>query len=129
MNTKWVLTASALFLAVIGIGLTFLPKEIAGLMGLESIKFFPLVLQLAGSLYFSFAMINWMAKGSIIGGIYNKPIALGNFTHFFIGALALLKFWMNVGGLPQSVEILTVLYALFAILFGLIVFKHPAGNS
>src|ERR1700744_1671498 len=84
MNTKLIMTASALFLAVLGISLTFLPREIAGVTGISSAKTFQLMLQIMGALYFSFAMINWMAKGAIIGGIYNKPLAIGNFTHLFI---------------------------------------------
>ena len=32
-----------------------------------------------------------MAKESLIGGIYNRPIAIGNFMHFAVGAMALIK--------------------------------------
>ena len=83
------------------------------------------MLQIMGALYFSFAMINWMAKGAIIGGIYNKPLAIGNFTHFFIGALALIKAAANNPSLPAGVYLLTGLYAVFALLFGLIAFRDP----
>jgi len=31
-------------------------------------------MQIIGSFYFAFAILNWMSKGSIIGGIYNRPI-------------------------------------------------------
>jgi hypothetical protein len=40
-------------------------------------------------------MLNWMAKGTIIGGIYNRPIAIANLTHFLIGGLALAKLAFN----------------------------------
>ena len=125
MNTKLIMTASALFLAVLGISLTFLPREIAGVTGISSAKTFQLMLQIMGALYFSFAMINWMAKGAIIGGIYNKPLAIGNFTHFFIGALDLIKAAANNPSLPAGVYLLTGLYAVFALLFGLIAFRDP----
>jgi len=68
-------------------------------------------------------MLNWMAKGAIIGGIYNKPIAIANFTHFVIGALALLKAMSNPP--PYFIVPLAVVYSIFAILFGVIFFKHP----
>jgi hypothetical protein len=125
MNTKLIMTASALFLAVLGISLTFLPREIADQTGICSAKSFQLVLQITGALYFSFAMVNWMAKGAIIGGIYNKPIAIGNFTHFFIGALALIKAAANTSNLPAGVYLLTGPYAVFALLFGLVAFRDP----
>ncbi|MFC5539933.1 hypothetical protein ACFPQ1_36885 [Rhodocytophaga aerolata] len=58
------------------------------------------------------------------GGIYGKPITLGNFTHFAIGTLALLKWVMQ--GTPSIVWLaITLLYLLFAIVFGYILFTHP----
>ena len=67
-TTKLIMILSAVFLAVIGISLTFLPAEIAGITGITPDKTFTVILQLLGALYFSFAMLNWMAKGTIIGG-------------------------------------------------------------
>jgi len=46
---------------------------------------------LLGALYVDFAMLNWMVKGSLIGNIYNRPVAVANFTHFLVGGLALAK--------------------------------------
>ncbi len=87
MNTKLIMTLSALFLALTGLTLTFLPEEIIDLAGAPSSKTFLLILQILGALYFGFALLNWMAKGSTIGGVYNRPISIANFTHFLIGGL------------------------------------------
>jgi hypothetical protein len=129
MNTKLIMILSSVFLAVIGISLTFLPNEIADLTGLGSSKTLHLMLQILGALYFAFAMLNWMAKGSIIGGIYNKPIAIANFTHFFIGSLALIKTLMNSHDLPFEVWILAGIYSVFAVLFWMIFSRHPVGDK
>jgi len=129
MNTKLVMITSALFLGAIGIGLTFAPQEIAGLGSITCTKGLLLIMQLMGALYFSFAMLNWMAKGTIIGGIYNKPVAIGNFTHFFIGALALLKVILHNFNLPSVVYVLGGIYIIFAILFGIIFFRHPGQSE
>src|SRR6201985_830012 len=94
-TTKLIMTLSAVFLAVIGISLTFLPAEIGGITGIAPDKTFTVILQLLGALYFSFAMLNWMAKGTLIGGIYGKPVSIANLTHFVIGALALTKLLLN----------------------------------
>ena len=69
-------------------------------------------------------MTNWMAKTVLIGGIYARPLAIGNFAHFLVGALALLKYAFTV---PDSwlVWALTVVYSLLAILFALVFFTHP----
>lgn len=129
MNTKLMMSLSTVTLAVIGISLTFLPNEIAEQFGLNTTKGFQLILQLLGALYFSFAMLNWMAKGSIIGGIYNRPIAVANLTHFMIGALALTKGLMNNQGLPYIIWILAGIYILFALVFALILFRDPISDK
>lgn len=123
------MAASALFMAAIGISLTFLPKEISNMIGAGYISNIPIALQLSGALYFAFAMLNWMAKGAIIGGIYNKPIATANLTHFFIGALALIKALLNNHTLPYGSWILAGIYSVFAICFGLIFYRHPGSDK
>jgi len=31
-----------------------------------------------------FSILNWMSKASLIGGIYNKPLLIGNLLHFLL---------------------------------------------
>ena len=57
-------------------------------------------------------MLNWMAKGTLIGGIYNKPIAIGNFTHFTIGGLALIKIITEINAHTEIIIFLTVFYVI-----------------
>jgi len=123
------MTISALFLGVIGISLTFLPNEISVYIGISSTKSFQLVLQILGALFFGFAMLNWMIKDGIIGGIYNRPAVIANFSHFFIGALALIREVFAPNGLPYIFWVLTVAYSVFALLFGLILFRNPIGGE
>jgi len=129
MNTKLIMALSAIFLALIGVSLTFLPGEIAVLTGLGASKALLLLLQILGALYFSMAMLNWMAKGSIIGGIYNRPIALANLTHFLIVEIYLVKALMNNHSLPFEVWLAGGVYAVFAVLFWMIFSTHPAPNK
>ncbi|MGY4537427.1 hypothetical protein ACVW0P_001846 [Mucilaginibacter sp. UYNi724] len=128
MNTKPIMMASAIFLAFIGVAFTFMPQEIATYTGMGFSKLYQLQLQILGALFFGFAMLNWMAKGAIIGGIYNKPIAVANFAHFFIGGPALVKAIISNIHLHYIVWIVTIFYAIFAILFGTIFSKHPSNT-
>jgi len=123
------MTFSALFLALTGVSFTFFPIEIANHIGLGSAKSAQLVVQISGALYFGFAMLNWMAKGSIIGGIYSKPLVIANLSHFFIGGLALIKGLAsnNIDRSPGFM-IFAGIYSIFAILFGILFVRHP-GNS
>jgi len=125
LNTKTVLTVSAIFLGLFGIGLSFLPNEIVMYLNIEADPVLPLLIQLMGSLYLGFGIMNWMVKGSLIGGIYNKPIAIGNFMHFGVGAITLGK---NVFGIKVYTEFiisLTVIYAVFALSFAYIFMTNP----
>ncbi len=126
--TKLIMILSAIFLAVIGISLTFLPAEVGSLTGITPDKTFTVILQLLGALYFSFALLNWMAKGTIIGGIYNKPVSIANLTHFVIGGLALIKLLLSNHDLPYPIWILAGIYTVFAVLFGVIFSKNPVAD-
>ena len=128
MNTKLIMSISAAFLAVAGISMTFFPNEIANHIGLATAKTSKLVIPILGALYFGFGMLNWMAKGSIVGGIYNKPLVIANLSPFAIGCLALIKGLASSGNQYLAVLILTSVYTIFAVLFGILFVRHP-GNS
>lgn len=70
-------------------------------------------------------MLNWMMKNSVIGGIYNRPVAIANYTHFFIGVLALGKGLFNAHGLPVMFWGLAVVYLIFTVLYGFIFYRNP----
>jgi hypothetical protein len=112
---------SAIFLGGLGIILTFLPQEISNYLFIKQ----PIIFQLLGALYFGFAMINWTAKANLIGGIYGRPVAIGNFSHFAIGGLALIKPILSGTLYGNLWVIITIVYLVFGILFGYIFFNHP----
>lgn len=116
---------SALLLALIGLAFTFFGAELAVFTGTGLSVTFQLFLQIMGALFFGFAMLNWMAKANVMGGIYNRPIAIANFAHFFIGGMALAKTVVQHPGVSYAVWALAILYALFALLFGVILFRNP----
>ncbi|HYH08775.1 MAG TPA: hypothetical protein VEK11_17105 [Thermoanaerobaculia bacterium] len=120
MNTKLLLTASAVVMGAAGIAGTFAPAEIANALQFGS----PVVLQLLAALLFAFAMVNWMARGSLIGGIYNRPVAVGNLTHFLIGGLALIKI-VAAGERRVAFLVATAIYIVFALGFAAVLFRSP----
>lgn len=128
MSSRFLMIASAAFLALLGLLLSFAPAEALAFMGQSANGLLPVLLQLAGALYLAFALMNWTAKGSVFGGIYGRAIVLGNFMHFTMGALALLKAAINPG-FSAWPWVLTVLYAAFALLFGRLLFRHPAAAT
>ena len=125
MPTKLMMTFSACLLAAVGIALTFLPEEISAFLDPQASTLLALVLQMLGALYLALAMLNYMTKGNLIGGIYNRPICIANFTHFFVGGLALIKMLMRHPELPAGLWIAAGAYAAFGLWFGLKLFSHP----
>lgn len=124
MKTKWLMSASAVGMGVIGLAATFLPQEIAARVGVGGAGPVILLLQVAGGLYLGFAILNWFARDMAIGGIYNRPIVAGNLLHCTVVGLALAK---SVAGGERQVGLvaLTVAYGLFAAWFGRTLLHSP----
>lgn len=124
MNSRILMIASAAVMAAIGLVLSFAPEETLVFSGQAASGALPLLLQLAGALYLGFAVMNWTAKGMVLGGIYGRAVVLGNFLHFTMGALALLKAAISgtSGAVPWGI---TCVYAVFAVLFGRLLFGQP----
>ena len=122
MNTKLLMSASAIVMGITGIALSFIPQELVIFFKVADANI--IVLQLLGGLYFGFAMLNWTAKANLTGGIYSRPVAIGNLSHFTIGGLALLKFaTRNIT--TTYIWIAVILYLLFAVLFGFVFYTNP----
>jgi len=82
MNTKILMIASSLFLLIFGLALTFIPEEITEYLNAGTNQTSVLLLQILGSLYLGFGMLNWMTKNNLIGGIYSRPLVIGNLAIF-----------------------------------------------
>ena len=119
------MTSSAIVLGLFGLTLLFIPDEIMIYLNLESNRIVLIAFQLLGAFYFAFAMLNWMSKASLIGGIYNRPITIANLTHFLIGGLALIKGFISNSNWPMLLLVVTSVYSVYAIFFGVIFFRHP----
>lgn len=121
MNTKILLVSCATCLGFLGLAATFLPEEILSLIDIGPSIAATLLVQVLGSLYLAFAMLNWMVRENVIGGIYGRPVSVANLIHFSIAALSLIK------KSPGSTILLvvTIAYSTFALLFGILIYRHP----
>ena len=116
MTTKTLMTVTSLALGLAGVLALFLPHELLAVLAVPLTNPLPVLVQLLGVLYLAFALTNWTAKDSAIGGVYARPVSLGNFAHFTIGALTLAKYQLTEG-LNVPLLIAFLVYALFAIVF------------
>jgi len=124
LHTKALMLSSAIFMAALGLLTTFSPESFLAPAPAATQKIALLLIQAAGALYLGFAMLNWMAKDNLIGGIYSRPVALGNLLHFFAVAMALLRLVTHTHATP-AILVATAIYVVFAIWFGLVVFTNP----
>lgn len=127
MRSKLLMVVSSIVMGIAGIAAIFAPAELLSSLGLADIAP-PVLVQLLGALYFAFAITNWTARHNPIGGIYSRPLALGNFAHFMIGTLVLIR---PAIALPKAPLVIAfAVYLVFALLFGALLFgQGPVGKS
>lgn len=89
--SRVLLTGSAAVLALLGLAGSFLPAELLGWLGATPAPALLLVVQLLGALALGFAALDWMSRHATAGGLYGRPLVVGNLLHFTSGALAALK--------------------------------------
>ena len=125
MSSRLLLSVSAVVMGAAGMIGSFLPHELLKFLGVAPSGILPVMVQVLAALLFAFAMVNWTARGSLIGGIYNRPVAIGNLTHFVVGALAIVKAAFAGGTHAQILAIAAVVYAIFAVAFAMLFFRSP----
>ena len=123
MHTRVLMIASAALMAVIGFAASFKPQAVLGLHGTVPDNATVLFVQMAGAVYLGFAMLNWAARGILIGGIYARPVALGNFLHFTMVAITLIQAAIAFGAVELAIS--AGVFSVFSIWFGLVLFKPP----
>lgn len=126
--SRVLMSISAAVLAAVGLAGSFLPRESLRWLGSPPSVPLELMLQVLGALSLGFAMLDWMARHTVIGGIYGRPVVVGNLLHFASGALALAK------GLLRAPEArllwpLALVYAALALGFAVAMFRHPARRT
>lgn len=125
MNTKLIMSIVAIVIGAVGIFLSFAPDILLGYLHMDLNATNLLMIQIIGALYVGFAMLNWMAKGMMIGGIYSRPLVVANFAHFLIGGLALIKGLMSNPTLPIFLWVVVGVYVIFAVVFARFMFRNP----
>lgn len=123
MHTRYLMILSAALMAIIGIAFSFMPQEVLGVHGSAPDTATVMLVQMAGAAYLGFAMLNWTARGILIGGVYAKPVALGNALHFMMVAIMLVKAAFTFGAVPLMIS--AAVFSTFAVWFGYVLFRPP----
>ena len=118
------MTVSALFLGLLGLAGSFAPEEILRAAGIPPAGSLKVVVQVMGALYLGFAMLDWMVRDSRIGGIFNRPVLVGNLLHFGSAAIAMTKAVIDDPA-ARHLWLPTLLYALLAVAFAAVMVRPP----
>lgn len=124
MPTKLILSIAALVLGLPGLFLLFAPDVALATCGSTPDPAAELFTQIAGGFAGAFGITNWMARGTAIGGIYGRPLLMGNLCAFFTTGLSLLKAPDPLAGHPVVIAMAVVLL-LCGAAFGRSLFTHP----
>ncbi|RDW15135.1 multidrug DMT transporter permease [Oceanobacillus chungangensis] len=127
MKTNWLLSSSAVVMGFFGLVGTFLPEEISNILGISPLPITKVLIQIIGGLYLGFAMLNWFTRSARIGGIYNRPVVLGNLIHFIVVFFALIRQLMEQFNF--IFVILTFIYFGFAVWFTFFMRSNPVTNN
>ena len=121
MTGSLIARASAILLTAGGVALLFAPEEIVALLaGSDELPMTALLGQLLAAAWLGLAALNWLTRGSVLGGIYGRPIVLANASLYFISAMVLLD-----APKGAAVWIGFVLAAAMAAAYGALLFRGP----
>jgi hypothetical protein len=123
MSSRLLMTLSAIFLAAMGFLTSFMPYEVLRMHGSTPDGPTVLLIEMMGALYLGFAVLNWTARGVLIGGIYARPLALGNFLHFAMVTVMLSREAIEHRVVPLAIS--AFVFAVFATWFGVVLFTTP----
>ena len=100
---------------ITGLLLIFIPADLLGWADGSAGATATMLTSLLGAALFGIGMLNYLGRSAIYGGIYGKPILMGNLVFHTVAAINLVKFaWESGGMLALSTAIAGGCYTLFA---------------
>lgn len=120
MPGRTILTASAVLLFLIGAAALFAPEEAGTILFGGASPGQAIAFQLAAAGLLGFAVMNWMSRRNRIGGIYARPLGLGNLRLFAVDSLSIGRGAAS-GALPTAALALAALLGLAALAFAWLV--------
>ncbi len=125
MPVNRLLVATSVVYAVVGLALLFAGDDI---VGRASTGVPPIALWMAGLLggaVVSLALLNWIQRHTMIGGIYGRPLLFTNLLFLSNCTFSALRLWRAHGDVVYGVT--CVVSAILFAAFGRLLFTNPAG--
>lgn len=116
--------ASAILLLLGGVALLFAPDIILPYLIPDLPPAGAWLGQLLAAAWLALAILNWLSRSVLLGGIYGRPVVLSNGAFYFIAAMVLLDA-VTRRGTPKTLWFLIIPIALFAGIYGWLLFRGP----
>lgn len=124
MLSSLISRASAALLALGGLALLFAPDAILPQLAPGFSPADRWLAQLLAAAWLALASLNWLNRSMLLGGIYARPVVVANAVWYFVAATVLLKA-ATIRSLPGAFWIIAAPIALFAIVYGWLLFRGP----
>lgn len=113
--------AAAIYFAA-ALLLLFGPDELLAAAGSVPNPLGSVLLQLVAAALLGFAMLNWMQRFTVTGGIYGRPLVIANLAHAMTAALSLAHFAQR-GARAMPILVALTTYGALALAFGWAFFR------
>ena len=124
MSSTLISRASAALLFAGGLGLLFAPDAILPRL----IPGYPTsglwFGQLLGAAWLALAVLNWLSRASLLGGIYGRPVVGPNAAFYFIATMVLIKA-ASAQTMPAWIWIVMFPVVLMAGVYAWLLFRGP----
>lgn len=119
------MVSSAVVLGVFGFLASFFANELLSHTKVTSQGAGEMFVQFMSAGMLSLAVLNWMGRNTVLGGIYGRPILTGNLVYFLIVLINMIKMLIAKPELP-GMWILAAIYLIFTIGFLNAILFHTA---
>lgn len=124
MISSSVTRSSAAFLLCGGIALLFAPDAVLGAMapGMPPQAYW--LGQLLAAAWLGVASLNWLQRGTVIGGIYARPLVSANFILYLVSSMSMLRVVIAPSA-SWGMWLLAVPMFVLAAAYAALMFKGP----
>ena len=124
MRSTQVTRASALLLALVGAALLFAPVEVLSRTVPDIPPSASWLGQLLGAAWLGLATMNWLARFTMVGGIYGRAIVSANAAAYFVSAMVMLSAGRRLGFSTPMLAI-TIVALVMAAVYSYLLFRGP----
>lgn len=125
MFTRIVLLFTAIVNGALGLLISFFPEETLQTLAVETNGMSLLLMKILGAMFLGFAAINYFSKDSMIGGIFNRPLLIGNLLYHGVVAGQLTKYVLRHGMENQIIALTFIFYVILFLGFVKIFVSPP----